>query len=130
MANPGILLENLEEITAFFVGIGLDNTQTSVKQQKRTLFDNLITFLYKARKFLKKRTSNDLGVETMRYSKHNCGKVGRGSSSLQQTYQSFRTFFIFNNIVPILDTFRKLTEKFRKFQPKNARLRKETCSYR
>ena len=37
------------------------------------------------------------------------GKEVWSSSSLQQRCQSFRTFFIFDNIVPILDTFLKFT---------------------
>ena len=37
------------------------------------------------------------------------GKSGKSSSSLQQRCQNFRTFFIFDNIVPLLDPFRKFT---------------------
>ena len=44
------LVGNFEEITAFF-GIGLKNTQKTMKQQKSTLFGKLILIF---RKFLKK----------------------------------------------------------------------------
>ena len=44
---------NFQEITACFVGIGLKNTQESMKQQKSTLFDKLIPFFVQATKVFK-----------------------------------------------------------------------------
>ena len=66
---------NFEEVTALFVGIYLKNTQKSMKIQQSTLFDNLIPILFRPRTLLKNRTSDDLSVDTMRYSKRNSGEV-------------------------------------------------------
>ena len=85
-------MDNFEKITALFVGIGS-------KTHKNPWFN----------KNPGCRISKDLSVETIRFWKFNWGKNGQSSSSLQQRCQSFQTCFIFDNIVPILDPFRKYT---------------------
>ena len=53
---------DFEEITAFFVGIGIKNIQKSMKQQKCTLFDKLIPIFVQTTKVLNTRTSNDMSA--------------------------------------------------------------------
>ena len=43
-------MDNFDKITASFVGIGLKNTQKSMKQQKIMLFDRLIPIFVQTRK--------------------------------------------------------------------------------
>ena len=81
-----------------------------MKQQKSTLFDELIPLFVQATKVFKdeefqwpQRLNNKV-FKTQLWEKE-----AWSSSSLQQRCQSFRTFFIFDNIVPILDTFLKFT---------------------
>ena len=54
------------------------------------------------------RTSIDLSVETIGYSKRNSGKRGMKFIEFPTKVSKFPNF-IFDNIVPILDIFRKFT---------------------
>ena len=70
---------------------------------------NKSQLLFKPRNFLNNRTSNDLSVEAIRYLKCNWEKSGVKFIEFTTRCQSFRTFFTFDKMVPVLDTFRKLT---------------------
>ena len=74
-----------------------------VKQQKKS------TLLDKPRKFLKNRFSNDLSVETTRYSKCNWEKSGMKFIELTTKVSTIPNFLFFDNTVSILDPFRKFT---------------------
>ena len=78
-----------------------------MKQRKKTLFDKLLPIFVTTTMFLKNRTSNDLNVETMRYSKRNWEK---GMKFIEFTTKESKcpNFFIFDDIVPFLDPFRKI----------------------
>ena len=79
-----------------------------MKQQKACCLTTDSQFLFKPRKFLKNRSSNDMSFETIRYSKRNW-KSGMKFIEFTTKFSKFRTCFVFDNIVSILDLFRNFT---------------------
>ena len=77
--------------------------------KKARCLTNESQLLFKPRKFLKNRISNDLSVEAIRYSKWNWGKMGESSSNFQQRCQSLRTFFNFRQHISNFGPFPKFT---------------------
>ena len=73
MTQSGISSVQFRRDNCIFYGIGLKDIQKHLKQQKARL-TNKSQLLFKQRSFLKNRISNDLSVETIRYSKRNWGK--------------------------------------------------------
>ena len=59
-----------------FVGAGSKTHETPRNNKKARCLTNESQILFKPRKFSKDRTSNDLNVEAIRYSKCNSGKSG------------------------------------------------------
>ena len=81
-----------------------------MKQQRSTLFDKLIPILVKPRKFLINRTSNDLSVETIRYSERNWGKSGMKFIVFTTKVSKIRSFHYFRQHSPYYGSFPKLSQ--------------------
>ena len=65
--------------------------------------------MFKPRKYLKNRTSTDMSVETIGYSKRYLRIRGLKFIGLIQRWQNFRPSSTFDSVVPFLNSFRSFT---------------------
>ena len=126
MINPGISSRQVSRNNCFFVGIGLKNPKILETTKQARCLTNKSQFLFKSRKLLKKRTSNDLSVEIIRYSKRNWIKQS-GMKFIEFTTKvsKFPNFLYFRQHSPNFGLFPKIY-----FNQKDHRIRIETSSYR